>query len=197
MCCTRRSRWRAARSASPPASAWRCTRPTRPTPARCCNTPTPRCTGPRKPAATSAASSPARCTARPSAGWSWKRRCAAEREEVVLHYQPKVRLSDGRISGAEALIRWQRPGHGLVSPAEFIPLLEETGLIVPVGAWVIATACRQIAAWSGHAAGPLRIAVNVASRQFASDALEAVVVTALGETGIAPDLLELEITASA
>jgi len=124
-------------------------------------------------------------------------RRAVEREEFVLHYQPKVRLSDGRISGAEALIRWQRPGHGLVSPAEFIPLLEETGLIVPVGAWVIATACRQIAAWSGHAAGPLRIAVNVASRQFASDALEAVVVTALGETGIAPDLLEMEITESA
>ena len=123
-------------------------------------------------------------------------RKAVELQEFTLHYQPKVSLSSGRMTGAEALIRWNRPGHGLVSPAEFIPLLEETGLIVPVGTWVIDTACQQIAAWSNGEAGPLRVAVNVSSRQFTSADLEAIVANALSESGIAPDLLELEITES-
>ena len=123
-------------------------------------------------------------------------RKAMQQGEFVLHYQPKVHIASGRMKGAEVLIRWNRPGHGLVSPAEFIPLLEETGLIVPVGAWVIDTACRQIAAWNALSDEPVGLAVNVASRQFAGDELEAVVATALSESGIAPDLLELEITES-
>ena len=75
-------------------------------------------------------------------------RAPLDGDEFVLHYQPKLDLDTGRISGAEALLRWHRPGHGLVSPAEFVPVLEDTGLIVRVGAWVIDEACRQIAAWN-------------------------------------------------
>jgi diguanylate cyclase (GGDEF)-like protein len=124
-------------------------------------------------------------------------RCAGERGEFELYYQPKMQISSGRMVGAEALLRWNRPGHGLVSPGEFIPALEHTGLIVPVGAWVIDEACRQIAAWSRTGDEPLAIAVNVASRQFASDALEQTVADAIARHGIAPGLLSLEVTESA
>jgi len=123
-------------------------------------------------------------------------RKAVQQQEFVLYFQPKVHIASGRMTGAEVLIRWNRPQYGLVSPAEFIPLLEETGLIVPVGAWVIDTACRHIAGWGELSGQPLCLAVNVSSRQFASDELEAVVANALSESGIAPGLLELEITES-
>jgi diguanylate cyclase (GGDEF)-like protein len=122
---------------------------------------------------------------------------ALDNHEFVLLYQPKVRISTGHIVGAEALIRWNRPGHGMVSPADFIPILEETGLIVRVGQWVIAQACRQIAAWMPLCGGPIPIAVNVASRQFASGDLGAVVADAIAASGIAPGMLELEVTESA
>jgi diguanylate cyclase (GGDEF)-like protein len=118
-------------------------------------------------------------------------------KEFVLLYQPKVQISTGHIVGAEALLRWNRPGHGMISPADFIPILEETGLIVGVGQWVIAEACRQIAAWMPLRGGPIPIAVNVASRQFASGDLGAVVADAITVSGIAPGMLELEVTESA
>jgi EAL domain-containing protein (putative c-di-GMP-specific phosphodiesterase class I)/ActR/RegA family two-component response regulator len=118
-------------------------------------------------------------------------------QEFVLLYQPKVQISTGHIVGAEALLRWNRPGHGMISPADFIPILEETGLIVRVGQWVIAEACRQIAAWRPLRGGPIPIAVNVASRQFASGDLDTVVADAIAASGIAPAMLELEVTESA
>jgi diguanylate cyclase (GGDEF)-like protein len=123
-------------------------------------------------------------------------RKAVENDEFVLHYQPKVQLDNGRISGVEALLRWQRPGHGLVPPNQFIPILEETGLIVRVGSWVIATACGQIAQWMRTPIGPVQISVNVSGRQFIEGDLHGDVVKALGDSGIAPDLLELELTES-
>ena len=124
-------------------------------------------------------------------------RKACDNGEFELYYQPKVQISSGAMVGAEALLRWNRPGHGLVSPADFIPLLEESGLIVQAGAWVIDAACRQIAAWSGGCAGPLPVAVNVASAQFSDCALEAVVAAAIARHGIDASLLSLEVTESA
>ena len=121
-------------------------------------------------------------------------RRAVVNEEFVLHYQPKVSLDDGRIAGLEALLRWERPGHGLVSPAEFIPGLEETGLIVDVGRWVIATVCEQIARWIRSPVGPLQVAVNIAGRQFVHSEFEEDVVSALTASGIPAGLLELELT---
>jgi diguanylate cyclase (GGDEF)-like protein len=123
-------------------------------------------------------------------------RDALERGEFVVHYQPKVSLSSGRVSGLEALLRWQRPGHGLVLPGEFISTLEETGLIVPVGRWVIAEACRQVARWLESAVGPVQVSVNVSARQFIEGNLSADVIDALDANHIAPNLLELELTES-
>ncbi len=121
-------------------------------------------------------------------------RRAVANEEFVLHYQPKVSLDDGHVTGLEALLRWERPGHGLVSPAEFIPMLEETGLIVDVGRWVIATVCEQIGRWIRSSVGPLQVAVNVAGRQFVHSEFEEDVVSALTASGIPAGLLELELT---
>ncbi|MYM68174.1 EAL domain-containing protein [Pseudoduganella sp. FT55W] len=123
-------------------------------------------------------------------------RRAIENEEFVLHFQPKVHIDSGRISGAEVLIRWQRPGHGMVSPALFIPLLEETGLIVRVGTWVIHEACRKIAYWGKTNAGAVHLSVNVSGIQFFVGGLEEEVLRAIREHGIAPELLELELTES-
>jgi diguanylate cyclase (GGDEF)-like protein len=123
-------------------------------------------------------------------------RGALENREFVLYFQPKVNLSTGRISGAEALLRWNRPGHGLVFPAEFIPVMEETGLIVRAGAWIIDEACRQIAQWSAEGLGEVRVAVNVSSRQFVEGDLEADVRAAIARHGADPALLELELTES-
>ncbi|MBA5606921.1 EAL domain-containing protein [Duganella sp. FT3S] len=124
-------------------------------------------------------------------------RRALDNDELVLYYQPKVNLHTGAISGAEALLRWQRPGYGLVFPAEFVPVLEDTGLIVRVGAWIIDTACRQIAAWARSGAGAVHVAVNVSSRQFVEGDLEQEVRTALERYKVPPELLELELTETA
>ena len=122
-------------------------------------------------------------------------RAAVERQEFVLHYQPQIELSSGRVVGLEALLRWQRPGHGLVSPACFIPALEESGLIVRVGGWVIQEACRQLAAW--HRSGlDVHVSVNVAGRQVIEGDLEERVVLALQQHGVPPSALELELTES-
>jgi diguanylate cyclase (GGDEF)-like protein/PAS domain S-box-containing protein len=123
-------------------------------------------------------------------------RKAVENNEFVLHYQPKVQLSSGRVVGLEALLRWERPGFGLVSPQTFISSLEETGLIVRVGSWVIATACRQIGQWLHNGVGPMQVSVNVAGRQFVEGDLDADVITALEINGVPPELLELELTES-
>ncbi|SFU98187.1 EAL domain-containing protein [Pseudoduganella namucuonensis] len=124
-------------------------------------------------------------------------RRALDEDELVLYYQPKVNLTTGRISGVEALLRWQRPGVGLVYPAEFVPVLEDTGLIVRVGAWIIEAACRQIAAWNRSLVGPVHVAVNVSSRQFVEGDLEAEVQSALERHKVPPELLELELTETA
>ena len=124
-------------------------------------------------------------------------RSALEDNQFVLHYQPKLELNTGRIAGAEALLRWNRPGYGLVYPAEFVPVMEETGLVVRVGEWIIDEACRQIAAWSAAGVRDMRVAVNVSSRQFVEGDLEGVVRAALDKHGVEPSLLELELTESA
>ncbi len=123
-------------------------------------------------------------------------RKAVEQGEFVLHYQPKVKLNSGRIAGLEALIRWQRPGHGLVPPQEFIHVLEETGLIVRVGSWVIASACKQIGLWMRSPIGPVQVSVNASGRQFVEGDLDRDVGNGLFDNGITANLLELELTES-
>ncbi|WP_426107656.1 EAL domain-containing protein [Massilia sp. TSP1-1-2] len=123
-------------------------------------------------------------------------RRAIDNQEFVVYLQPKVHIGSGRISGAEALIRWKRPGHGMVSPALFIPVLEETGLIVPVGTWVLNEACRMISKWGKSKTGPVHLSVNVSGVQFFLGGLEEEVLNALKVHEIAPELLELELTES-
>jgi diguanylate cyclase (GGDEF)-like protein len=123
---------------------------------------------------------------------------AVERDEFVLHYQPSVVLSDGRIAGVEALLRWQHPTRGLVAPADFIKVAEETGLILPIGAWVLREACRQAREWQleNPADPPLTMAVNVSARQVHQPGLPIVLAEALEESGLPPHTLILEITES-
>jgi len=123
-------------------------------------------------------------------------RRALERDELRLFYQPRVDLRTGHIGGMEALIRWQHPQLGMVSPVNFIPIAEETGLIIPIGQWVFETACAQSRRWreSGHA--NLRMAVNLSPRQFRQSDLVASVSRALERTGVAAEALELEVTES-
>ena len=123
-------------------------------------------------------------------------RRALKNEEFVLHYQPRISAASGRAVGAEALLRWKHPEWGLVEPARFVPLLEETGLVVPVGAWVLAEACRQAKAWQTAGLPALRVSVNLSSRQFRSEALFEAVSEALRASQLAPQLLELELTES-
>ena len=118
-------------------------------------------------------------------------RRALERQELVLHYQPLLRLDTRQIVGMEALLRWNRPGHGIVAPGTFIGIAEETRMIVPIGAWVLREACRQAKKWPG-----LRMAVNLSPRQFQQSDLRDVVAQALEESGLEPQFLELEITES-
>lgn len=123
-------------------------------------------------------------------------RRAIDNNEFVLFYQPKVHIATGRISGAEVLLRWNRPGHGMVSPALFIPLLEETGLIVRVGSWVLHESCRKIAEWGKSQVGAVHLSVNVSGIQFFVGGLEEEVMRAIKDNDIAPELLELELTES-
>lgn len=123
-------------------------------------------------------------------------RNATLRNEFVLHYQAKVSCANGRITGAEALIRWQHPRRGLVPPDQFIPLLEETGLIVPVGRWVMETACRQTVEWQQAGLDIPSISVNLSARQLQSDILLDDVTSTLVKTGLKPACLDLEITES-
>ncbi|HET7436546.1 MAG TPA: EAL domain-containing protein [Thermoanaerobaculia bacterium] len=123
-------------------------------------------------------------------------RRALERQELVLYYQPQIRLDTQQIAGFEALIRWNRPGYGLVSPATFIPIAEETRLIVPIGEWVLREACRQAKRWQETEHPGVRISVNLSPRQFQQSDLRRVVASALDASGLDARSLELEITES-
>jgi diguanylate cyclase (GGDEF)-like protein/PAS domain S-box-containing protein len=123
-------------------------------------------------------------------------RNALERGEFVLHYQPQIDLRASRTVGMEALIRWQHPVLGMIPPLRFIGLAEETGLIVPIGEWVLRTACAQAVAWQQAGLGALRLGVNLSARQFAQHDLVRMIAGILEETGLAPHLLELELTES-
>jgi diguanylate cyclase len=121
---------------------------------------------------------------------------ALGREEFVLYYQPQVELTTHKIIGAEALLRWQPPDLGIVSPMKFIPVLEDTGDITRVGEWVLRTACCQGKAWQESGLGPLKVAVNLSTRQFSQRNLVDTVAGILEETGLDPYCLELEVTES-
>jgi diguanylate cyclase (GGDEF)-like protein/PAS domain S-box-containing protein len=123
-------------------------------------------------------------------------RGALERGEFVLRYQPKVRLRGGRICGFEALLRWQHPRRGLISPEHFISLLEDTGLIIPVGEWVLREVCRQIQAWAGDGLEIQPVSVNLSARQFQQSDLDQTIRRILADHGVPPALLEIEITES-
>ncbi len=124
-------------------------------------------------------------------------RLALERDEFELEYQPIVELDTGKIRGAEALVRWQHPTRGRLNPMQFIGLAEETGLIVPLGAWILRAACVQAAEWNGHASkSPLQINVNVSTRQLHDPDFPEIVADVLADTRLDPSLLVLEITES-
>jgi diguanylate cyclase (GGDEF)-like protein len=123
-------------------------------------------------------------------------RRALERDEFFLHYQAKLDLRSGRITGVEALVRWQHPDLGVIPPAQFIPLAEETGLIVPLGNWVLNAACMQNVAWQRQGLPPLLMAVNLSARQFVDENLVMDIARALKKSGMRADLLELELTES-
>jgi diguanylate cyclase (GGDEF)-like protein/PAS domain S-box-containing protein len=123
-------------------------------------------------------------------------RNAVDRREFVLHYQPQIDLRTGRTTGVESLIRWQHPEFGMVPPARFIALAEETGLIVPMGTWALRRACEQANAWQRQGLGAMRVAVNLSARQFYQQDLVRTVNAALQDTGLPPELLEIELTES-
>jgi diguanylate cyclase (GGDEF)-like protein/PAS domain S-box-containing protein len=123
-------------------------------------------------------------------------RHALDRQEFVLHYQPKLDIATGKIHGAEALIRWEHPVHGNMPPNAFISVAEDSGLIVPLGKWVLHEACRQAKAWSDAGSPRLRIAVNVSAIEFQNEQFMPGIFQTLKETGLAPDSLELELTES-
>ena len=123
-------------------------------------------------------------------------RSAVGNDEFVVHYQPEVDLVTGRIVGAEALVRWRSPGEGLIPPSQFIPLAEETGVIVPMSEQVIRTACLQAKEWKSRGHFPFRVSVNVSGRLFRKYDLAGAVLGILEETGVGPESLELEITES-
>jgi EAL domain-containing protein (putative c-di-GMP-specific phosphodiesterase class I) len=123
-------------------------------------------------------------------------RNAVARSELVLHYQPQVDLRTGRIFALEALVRWRHPKLGIIPPVKFIPIAEATGLIVPIGDWVLREACRQNKAWQDAGLPPLVVGVNVSARQFREKNLVACVARVLKESGLEAKYLELEVTES-
>jgi diguanylate cyclase len=123
-------------------------------------------------------------------------RRAAENGELVLHYQPQVDVATREVVGLEALVRWRHPEQGMIPPADFIPLAEETGLIIPIGEWVLRRACAQARAWQDEGFAPLPVAVNVSGRQFRRKELPELVARVLDETGLPPSSLRLELTES-
>lgn len=124
-------------------------------------------------------------------------RLAVERGEFVVHYQPYVDLVSGQVAGLEALVRWQHPEQGLISPAEFIPLAEETGLIIPLGQWLLAEVCRQSKVWQDHdPATPRTVWINLSAKQFEHIGLVEEIARLLNETGLPPSSVGLEITES-
>ena len=123
-------------------------------------------------------------------------RKALEQGEFVIYYQPKVSLADGSVVGVEALLRWFHPDLGLVPPAEFIPLAEETGLIVPIGSWVLRASCAQLERWHRLGHDSLQLAVNLSARQFQEKDLVATIAAAIQASGLAPGSVELELTES-
>jgi len=124
-------------------------------------------------------------------------RRALERGEFELHYQPKVDVATGGMAGVEALIRWRHPELGMIAPNRFIPLAEETGLIVPIGEWVLRNACEQIRAWQNAGLSPVSVAVNLSARQFWQGGIAPLLQGILAETGVDAHLIELEVTESA
>jgi EAL domain-containing protein (putative c-di-GMP-specific phosphodiesterase class I) len=124
-------------------------------------------------------------------------RRALERDELLVHFQPQVSLHSGEVIGAEALVRWRHPQQGLVSPAQFIPLAEETGLIEPLGEWMLRAVCRQQRAWLEQGLAVPPVAVNLSARQFHHPDLVGLVAQALSANRLQPQLLGLEITESA
>lgn len=123
-------------------------------------------------------------------------RRALERREFEVHYQPKVNLATGQVSGVEALIRWRHPEHGMISPMQFVPLAEETGLIVPIGRWVLREACRQNMEWQTMGLPPVTMAVNLSPRQFSDQHLLKDIDEALADSGMPPSMLQIEVTES-
>ncbi|MEO6324224.1 MAG: EAL domain-containing protein, partial [Thermoanaerobaculia bacterium] len=117
-------------------------------------------------------------------------------QELIVHYQPQIEIQSGRIVGMEALLRWQHPERGLILPGEFISVAEEIGMILPIGEWVLRTACERARSWQVRGEGPTRVAVNLSVRQFRQGGLLKTVESVLAETGLSPELLELEITES-
>ncbi len=123
-------------------------------------------------------------------------RRAVERNEFFLHYQPKVNLTTMRVEGFEALIRWTRDDGAIAPPADFIPVAEETGLIIPIGGWVVQEACRQIKRWQDEGGEEWAVSVNLSALQFQDPALLSTIQEAVTASGIPPKLLEVEITES-
>jgi diguanylate cyclase (GGDEF)-like protein len=123
-------------------------------------------------------------------------RVALQRQEFQLHYQPQIHLVNGSITGIETLIRWYHPAHGMISPADFIPLAESTGLIVPIGDWVLQEACKQARIWLDHGGPGYRVAVNLSALQFKRGNILESVQQALAHSSLPPDMLELELTES-
>jgi diguanylate cyclase (GGDEF)-like protein/PAS domain S-box-containing protein len=123
-------------------------------------------------------------------------RCALGRNEFLLHYQPKLNLQTGRITGAEALVRWEHPQRGMMLPGQFVPIAEECGLILPMGRWVLLEACKQARAWSDLGLGIVPVAVNVSTAEFGDKDFISGVRTALIATGVKPQDLEIELTES-
>jgi EAL domain-containing protein (putative c-di-GMP-specific phosphodiesterase class I) len=121
-------------------------------------------------------------------------RDALECNQFVLHYQPKINLTTGTISGAEALVRWMHPTLGLVPPLEFLPIAEDCGLILPIGRWVLKEACRQVQEWVAAGLRVVPVAVNVSSLEFRSDGFLDNIRAVLNDTGLDPRYLELELT---